>query len=224
MGLHRRPRRDARAPAPSPLLTPRVTGAIIAGGAATRYGGAPKGLLEVGGRRIIDRVALALRAATGIPPILIANADTAAAWLPDAEVYADAVPDAGALGGILTAVERAAPVVCVAWDMPFVPEGLLRALAAALGRADVAIPESDGRRGLEPLCAAYGPACGPAIRAALARGDRRAIAFHSDVRVERLPLADVLQYGDPGVVFLNVNSPDDLTHAESTWRARGSSP
>jgi molybdopterin-guanine dinucleotide biosynthesis protein A len=133
------------------------------------------------------------------------------------------VPGAGALGGILTAVEKAGPVLCVAWDMPFVPAPLLGALARGLDDADAVLPESDGRRGLEPLCAAYGPACAPAIRAAFARDDRRAIAFHGDVRVTRLSLADVLQYGDPRVLFLNVNSPDDLVRAESTWRARGSS-
>ncbi|OGU00594.1 MAG: hypothetical protein A2085_02675 [Gemmatimonadetes bacterium GWC2_71_10] len=166
----------------------------------------------------------ALVAATGQPPILVANAADAPEWLPGVAVYPDVVPGAGALGGILTAVERAAPVVCVAWDMPFVPAALLTALGGLLADADAALPESDGRRGLEPLCAAYGPACGPAIRAALERGDRRAIAFHEDIRVAKLAQRDVLQYGDPGVVFFNVNSPDDLARAESQWQARGSSP
>lgn len=194
---------------------------MIAGGGATRYAGAPKGLLEVGGRRIIDRVVDALAQATGAPPILIANALDAASWVPGLEVRGDVVPGQGALGGILTAVETAGPVVCVAWDMPFVPAGLLRALASLLGGADAALPESDSRRGVEPLCAAYGPACGPAIRAALARGDQRAIGFHRDVRVARLARESVLQYGDPGVLFFNVNSPQDLLRAEALCRARG---
>ena len=38
------------------------TGAILAGGLGTRLGGARKGLLTVGGRRILDRVAEALGA------------------------------------------------------------------------------------------------------------------------------------------------------------------
>ena len=33
-----------------------MQGAIIAGGDATRYGGQPKGLLRVGGVRILDRL------------------------------------------------------------------------------------------------------------------------------------------------------------------------
>jgi molybdopterin-guanine dinucleotide biosynthesis protein A len=194
---------------------------VIAGGASTRYAGVPKGLLEVGGRRIIDRVVEALHQATGAPPVLIANARDAGAWVPGLAVQADVVPDLGSLGGILTAVETLGAAVCVAWDMPFVPSGLLAELASLLENADAALPESDSRRGLEPLCAAYGPACAPAIRAALARGDQRAIGFHSDVRVARLPRASVLQYGDPGVLFFNVNSPQDLSRAEALCRAPG---
>lgn len=163
----------------------------------------------------------ALARATGAPPILVASSDDAPEWVPSLACHRDVVPDKGALGGILTAVEAAAPVLCVAWDMPFVAPELLAALAALLAGADVAIPESDSRRGIEPLCAAYGPACGPAIRAALAHGDQRAIGFHPSVRVARLPQERVLQYGDPGVLFFNVNTPDDLVRAERLCRARG---
>ena len=99
---------------------------------------------------------------------------------------------------------------------------LLAELAAGLAAADVVVPESDSRRGVEPLCAGYGPACGPAIRAALARGDVRAIGFHGAVRVRRLPREAVLQYGDPAVLFFNVNSPDDLARAEALCRSRDS--
>lgn len=165
----------------------------------------------------------ALTEATGRPPVLIANAPDAATWAPGLACRADVVQGAGALGGLLTAVDAAAPVVCVAWDMPFVTAALLRALGAALDHADAVLPESDGPRGVEPLCAAYGPACGPAMRAALARGDQRAIGFHDAVRVRRLATADVLQYGDPGVLFFNVNTPDDLLRAESLWQAQDSS-
>ena len=191
---------------------------MIAGGQASRYSGAAKGLLEVGGRRILDRVVDSLERATGRLPILVANAPEAARWRPDLAVVPDVLPGQGALGGILTAVETAGSVLCVAWDMPFVPADLLAALGARLAGADAALPESGSRRGLEPLCAAYGPACGPAIRAAVARGDARAIAFHGDVRVARLPQATVLQYGDPAVLFFNVNTPDDLARADQLCR------
>ncbi len=201
-----------------------MRGAVLAGGAASRYGGAPKGLLAVGGRRILDRVIAVVQAVTGAPPLLIANAPDAASWRPDLKTMPDARPGLGSLGGIYTAVTAGvAPVLCVAWDMPFVPEGLLRALidGASGGNYDAFLPESSGRRGLEPLCAVYGPACGPAIAQRLAQGDLRAISFHADVRVGILSLAEVKSFGDPDELFFNVNTPDDLARAEALWRRHG---
>ncbi|HWO87630.1 MAG TPA: NTP transferase domain-containing protein, partial [Gemmatimonadales bacterium] len=125
----------------------KVSGAVIAGGEAKRYGGVPKGLLEIGGRRIVDRVVEALRQATGAAPLLVANDPAAQGWLPELMVRPDVIPGKGALGGLLTAVEHCAPVLCVAWDMPFVPAALLTELAAGLESADVVVPESDSRRG-----------------------------------------------------------------------------
>ena len=208
----------------------RCTGVILAGGGATRYGGLPKGLERVGGARIIDRVATALRAVTdGL--VLIANAPDAASWLPGARVAADVRVGEGALGGLHAALTHAGgDIVLVAWDMPFVSAALLAALRARgeeTPRSDVArrvhrvaadavLPESDGsRRGLEPLCAWYSSRCLPAVTAALDAGDRRVIAFHDVVRTVRFALDEVRAFGDPARLFANVNSPDELAWAES---------
>jgi molybdopterin-guanine dinucleotide biosynthesis protein A len=200
-----------------------MRGAILAGGAASRFGGAPKGLLAVGGSRILDRVVARVQAVTDAPPLLIANAPDASAWRPDLKTIPDARPGLGNLGGIYTAVTaEPGPVLCVAWDMPFVPEALLRALVegAAAGTYDAFLPESSGPRGLEPLCAVYGPACGPAIARRLDSGDLKAISFHPDVRVGILSLAQVRGFGDPAELFFNVNTPDDLERAEALWQRR----
>ena len=200
-----------------------MRGAVLAGGAASRYGGVPKGLLEVGGRRILDRVIETVRAVTGAPPLLVANAPDAAAWRPDLKTVPDARAGFGSLGGIYTAVAAGADsVLCVAWDMPFLPEGLLQALkdGAASGAYDAYLPESSGRRGLEPLCAVYGPGCRTAIEQRLDSGDLRAISFHPDVRVGILSLARVKDFGDPEHLFFNVNTPADLERAEALWRQR----
>lgn len=200
-----------------------MNGAVLAGGAARRYGGTPKGLLTVGGRRILDRVVDAVQAVTGGRPLLIANAADAASWRPDLETIPDVRPGLGTLGGIYTAVTATGgPVLCVAWDMPFVPEPLLRVLSdrLATGSYDAVLPESSGRRGLEPLCAIYGPGCAPAIARRLDRGDLMAISFHPDVRVGIVPLAEVRRFGDPDELFFNVNTPDDLARAEALWQRR----
>lgn len=196
---------------------------MLAGGAARRYGGTPKGLLTVGGRRILDRVIDAVQAVTGERPLVIANASDAPSWRPDLETLPDVRPGLGTLGGIYTAVTATGgPVLCVAWDMPFVPEALLRALSDRMttGSYDAVLPESSGRRGLEPLCAIYGPACAPAIARRLDQGDLMAISFHPDVRVGIVPLAEVRRFGEPDELFFNVNTPDDLARAEALWQRR----
>ena len=192
----------------------RCTGVILAGGAASRYGGRPKGLERVGGRRVIDRVADALRASSD-ELMLIANDPDAFDWVPGIPVAADVRTNCGSLGGIHAAIVRArSPVLVVAWDMPFVPSGLLDALRRTGAVADAAVPESGSRRGMEPLCAFYTAACVPAIERRLDAGDRRVISFFDDVRVERLPESEVRRFGDPAVMFMNVNTPDDLELAE----------
>lgn len=207
------PAEAAPVPADRPT-TPTVRGAILAGGGATRMGGAPKGLMEIHGRRILDRLVDAFLEALGALPLLVANAPEAPGWRRDLRVVADRRPGFGTLGGLYTAVlEAPAPVVCVAWDMPFVPAPLIRELGQGLEGADVCVPASGGRRGVEPLCAGYGPASGPAMADALERGDLRAIAFHEAVRVRTLPDPEVRRFGSPERLFFNVNTADDLVRA-----------
>ena len=199
-----------------------MRGAVLAGGAARRYGGRPKGLVELGGQRILDRVVDAVRGVTGAPPLLVANAPDGPGWRPDLHTVPDVRPGCGSLGGIYTAVvSGAGPVLCIAWDMPFVTPGLLRALVDGSAGYDAFLPESDGKRGVEPLCAVYGPACAPAIERQLARGDLKAIGFHPEVKVGTLPLERVREFGKPDVLFFNVNTPEDLERAEAVWRRHG---
>jgi molybdopterin-guanine dinucleotide biosynthesis protein A len=193
----------------------RVTGVVLAGGLATRYDGRAKGLERVGGRRILDRVAAALADASD-ELLLVANDPAAAEWLPGVRVAADVRPRAGSLGGIHAALVHAGgPALVVAWDMPFVTAPLLRALRERGDDADAVVPESDSKRGLEPLCAFYGPGCVPAIERRLDAGDRRVIAFYDDVRLRRLDAEAVAHFGDPALLFLNVNSPAELALAEA---------
>lgn len=201
------------------------TGVILAGGAASRFGGAPKGLERVDGRRIVDRVAQALRDVSDAL-LLVANAPDAATWLPGVRTVSDLRPGLGALGGLHAALAQSGTdVLLVAWDMPFVSAALLGELRRlgdggadeswhAVPRveiADVVIPESDGsRRGVEPLCAWYAQRCLPAVEATLDAGDLRVIGFHERVRVQRLPVARVRDFGDPARLFSNVNTRDEL--------------
>lgn len=201
-----------------------MRGAILAGGAASRYGGRAKGLERVGGERILDRLVAGLRVVTGAAPVLVANAPDAGDWAPGLGVVHDPRPDCGSLGGIYAAVTAGpGPVLLVAWDMPFVSTDLLEALRDGATDYDVFLPESGGRRGMEPLCGVYGPGCAGPIAERLDDEDYRAIGFHSAVRVGHLPLDAVRRFGEPETLFFNVNTPDDLAQAEELWRLHVSS-
>jgi molybdopterin-guanine dinucleotide biosynthesis protein A len=169
----------------------------------------------VGGDRIIDRVASTLREVAD-DLLLIANAADADAWLPGVRRRPDVIVDAGSLGGIHAALAHASrSVLVVAWDMPFVPATLLRHLRERGSVSDVVVPESESKRGVEPLCAFYSAACLAPIARRLEAGERRVVSFFDDVRTERLPFETVQQFGDPAIMFMNVNSPDELALANS---------
>jgi len=193
-------------------------GAILAGGMSRRFG-APKALAEVGGRAIVARVRDALAAAVH-DVVLIANEPKLYAHL-DLPIRGDDVPGLGAIGGVRKALawareERRAGALCVACDMPFVSAELLRLIAARAEatKADAVVPESGGRRGMEPLCSWYSVACIPAIDGLISRGGGAAMgALLERIGEERIPRAEVARIGNPDVLFLNVNT------AEDHWRA-----
>lgn len=192
-----------------------MIGAIIAGGASSRFGGEPKGLHLVGGRRIIDRVADALRAV--LPRlIVIAGAPGAAEWLPGTPVIPDTWRKRGSLVGLHTALNHAQqPILLVAWDMPFVTPDVLAALVDRASRSRfAAIPESE--TGPEPFCAVYTPECLPFIERALAADDLRLTTLLEALpETARIPVAEVRTIGDPKRLFFNVNTAEDLAIAET---------
>ena len=133
-----------------------ISAAILAGGRARRFGGADKALLPIGDARIIDRQLAALSLVTGNRDVRIVAGDRDRYGGLGVRVIADAVADAGPLGGLYTALLDAAHdrVLVLACDLPFVTAALLQRLVAESGagqQVDAVVPRSG--RGLEPLCA-----------------------------------------------------------------------
>jgi molybdopterin-guanine dinucleotide biosynthesis protein A len=193
------------------------TGAIIAGGRATRFGGVAKGLERVGGERMIDRVAAALRDSCD-EIIVVANDAGAAGWIPGVRAVADERPGSGALSGVHAALVNAGGAALVlAWDSPFVPAGLMRALrdAGEMAAADAAVPVSNAPWGFEPLCAWYRESCLPAVERHLDSGDFRAGAWLGEVTSVRV---DASPWGGADEIFFNVNSAADLARANARTR------
>src|SRR5947209_20348367 len=130
------------------------SGAVLAGGASSRFGGKAKGLALVGGERVVDRVLGALRGASD-EQMLISNDRTVRTALPTIPAHGDVRTERGSIVGLHSALTHCREaVLVVAWDMPFVSGALLSELrrqGEACGSA--VIPE--GMHGPEPLCAYY---------------------------------------------------------------------
>ena len=195
-----------------------ILGAILAGGESRRYGGEPKALKAIGGNAIIERAIAAMREAVD-RIVLVAN-DRSLYEPLGLPIRSDVIPGVGVLGGLLTALAWAEEDGCIgalvaACDMPFLSAGLLARLTEEATSEVVVAPASESRRGLEPLCAFYGVGCRPAIENALDRGDRHIVSFFPDVEVRSVPLDVVKRFGDPELLFLNVNTPDDMARARA---------
>ncbi len=195
-------------------MTPsRCVGVLLAGGAARRFRGMPKGLALVDGLRIADRALAALRGATD-RQIVVANDPRATRWFPGLRTVRDAEEGFGPLQGLRTALASAdgLPVIVVAWDMPFVTTALLSALRAEGERgATAAVPVVGDPPRAEPLCAYYGASALAACDVLIGRGERRAAALY-----ESLPGAttvrehDLVALGDPVRLLFSVDTLDDL--------------
>jgi molybdopterin-guanine dinucleotide biosynthesis protein A len=211
-------RPDSATPAPDEPL-----GVVLAGGGSTRFG-SPKGLSRVGGARLLDRVAAALREAAS-DLLLVANDPGAADWLAGVACIGDALPGGGGLSGVHAALAYARrPVIVAAWDMPFLSGPLLRELArrCVAEDAQACVPLSASPVGMEPFCACYAPSCLDALERAIAGGNAGGARFARALsRVSWMPASETAAYGDPARLFFSVNTPADLQRAEAmaagTW-------
>jgi molybdopterin-guanine dinucleotide biosynthesis protein A len=197
----------------------RVTGVIQAGGKSTRMGGAPKALMELGGHRIVERVVAALAPVVD-DLLIVTNTPELYAFL-GLPMVGDVFPDHGSLGGIYSGLKAASGDVAftVACDMPFLTPDVVRLVVARASEADVVIPRTGDQ--LETLHASYGKRCLPHIEERLERGRLKIVGFFDAVRVLEISEADVRLHADPAVVFMNVNTPDELERARALDQRRG---
>lgn len=176
-------------------------------------GGRPKALLELGGRRIIERVLDAV--APVVDDVLIVTNTPELYEFLRLPMVADAYPDHGSLGGIFTGLAAAEgeAAFTVACDMPFVHRDVARLVVERAAEADVVIPRVGQQ--LETLHAVYAKACLPHIERRLRERQLRIVGFLEDVRVVEIGEAEVARHRPPEIVFMNVNTPEELARARS---------
>lgn len=193
---------------------PLEAGVVLCGGASRRMGLDKAGLV-LGGETLLARAVGVLDAVA--PRVYLACGPHPRYAELGRELVLDRRAGGGPLAGLESALLRLVEhgggwLGVLACDMPRADPGVL-ARCAARGRAD----EQDAvffedEAGLEPLFGVVHVRALPAIQAALERGERRCIAFHGDVRVDRvradeLPL-DLRARG----VARNLNTPAELAH------------
>jgi len=190
-----------------------ITGVIQAGGRSTRMGGEPKALLELGGKRIVERVVDVL---AGVLDELLVVTNTPERYeFLGLLMVPDRYPDGGALGGIFTGLDAAGGEAAfnVACDMPFLHPDVVRLVLARAGEADVVIPRVDGQ--YETMHALYAKACLAPMEARLRAGQLKITGFFPDVRVLDITADAVARHRAPQIAFMNVNTPDELARARA---------
>lgn len=197
----------------APRGTPPLA-AVLAGGAARRLGGA-KATASLGGRPLIDYPLSALRRA-GLEAVVVAKPATALPRL-EVPVLREPAQPTHPLAGILAALRHAGGrrLMVVACDMPLVTAPLLRWMAAL--DEPLAVPRAGGR--LHPLLARYGAEHADALERALADG-RSLSAAVSALEPRVVGETELRRFGEPERLLFNVNSPDDLEHAEQLIAGR----
>ena len=189
-----------------------IAGAILAGGKARRFGGQNKARLIIQGHSIIERQVALLRAVAD--EVFLVGHDPSRFADLGLPVFPDRVSGAGALGGILTALESTSAdrVLVIACDMPFLEEGLLRALAARSESGDGAWVRT--ARGPEPLVACYRQQARDRIREAIESAHFKAAALGERLTMQELTEEEVSAFGPVERLLANVNTPEDYARVQ----------
>ena len=178
---------DAVAEASTPK--PALLAGIFVGGASTRFGGRPKGLLESpAGGTILDGLRGHLEALS-MPWVLVGRRDEYAGV--SAETIDDSPSGIGPLGGLLALLRRAGDgrAIAIACDMPFVTRALIERLAIATSDAPAVAPRRSGR--WEPMFARYDARRSLAVAEARAGAGQRSVqGLLDELGASELPLSE----------------------------------
>jgi molybdopterin-guanine dinucleotide biosynthesis protein A len=198
-----------------------TVGAVLAGGASRRLG-SDKALVEVEGRTLIERASEVLDVVF-TETLVIAPARAAYAAL-DVVVTPDLRPALGPLGGLHTALVRAAgrSVFLLACDMPRVTTDVVRWLIDGDSTAEARRSASEpwvrvprDAAGLQPLCGLYSGACLAPVEDALEAGRRSARGLLDRLRAEILEVDPDASWYRPDL-FASVNTPTDVQRLVET--------
>ncbi|MBP8984131.1 MAG: molybdenum cofactor guanylyltransferase [Syntrophobacterales bacterium] len=185
-----------------------MTGIVLCGGKSSRMG-TNKAFLEVEGERLIDRVVRVL--GRHFAEVVLVTRTPIDYQDIDAVIVRDMIPEAGVLGGIYTGLffSSAENAFVAACDMPFLDDRFIDHMIRRAENYDIVVPMT--REGFQPLHAIYSRRCLPEMLRMLERGTLKVSELFNRRHTLVIREDEINKFGAAGNLFLNINTPDDLT-------------
>lgn len=198
-------------------MSSACTGVILAGGANTRFSGEQKALLEIGGKRILDRIFEVMTTVFDDIVLVTNTPDLYLDW--DATIVTDLLPVKSSLTGIHTGLfyTRTDYAFFTACDTPFLQREMVAAVVGGISPGiDIVMPETE--LGREPLCAVYARSC---LELARNNIEKNRLKIMRTFRKKNIKIISekTARKADPRLLsFFNVNTPADLERAQAIAR------
>ncbi|MGE5415186.1 MAG: molybdenum cofactor guanylyltransferase [Acidobacteriota bacterium] len=198
----------------------KISGLILAGGRSSRMQ-ANKAFVELNGQKIIEGVLEKLSCLDEIIIITNEPAEYEKYRSSVLHITQDIIPGKGPLSGIhagltISLYDFSLVVAC---DMPFINLSLAAYMLSKAPGYDVVVPRINDN--IEPLFSIYDRGCREAIETAIKAGRFRTRDVYRDLRIKYIEENEIRQFGDPEVMFYNVNNRQDLVQAENIARRVG---
>ncbi|MBM7096337.1 molybdenum cofactor guanylyltransferase [Bacillus sp. H-16] len=195
-------------------MNDNVTGIILAGGESSRMG-MNKALLNVGGKKTIERIRNIM--APLCEEVMVVSDESALYHFLQVPITNDIFPGKGPLAGIhagLSASKNEWNLVA-ACDMPLIDQAVIKVLAAEANEhpeADVILPAPAGKD--QPLCAVYNKRSLSVISEALKNNELKLQQVFSQLQVAKVTEEQARGYGLSGWgrSFYNMNYPEEYDY------------
>ena len=181
-------------------------------------------MMEVNGQPLALVVAQQVKTAVGSVTVVGSRERHASLGLPLVE---DIQSGKGPLGGIHAALKssRAPLNLIVGCDMPFLNSAFLERLATIAAVADSQVTVAESLEfGFEALCAVYNRSIVAVVEECLAAGELKLSRVYERLHVRKLSPQEWQPFNTQGLLFHNVNTPEDFERASKRLEAvaRGS--
>jgi len=183
---------------------------ILAGGKSSRMGYQDKAFLKIGRTSVIKRQ-LTLLKKYFKKIIVVTNSPSNYKRLRGVTVVSDTIPGCAALGGIFSGLLSSPDNYnfILACDMPFINIPLVKYMYKNSSGYDLVIPRVNNR--YEPLFGIYSKQCIRQIKPLLAKKIFKISKLFPRVKIREISKGEIAKFASPKEIFMNINTPDDLS-------------